>query len=195
MAKDTSDPINEYHLNRYQPDKPQFAIHDLHEYLERNHNDATRPHIHSYYQIIWFKHGAGKHFVDFKEFEVFENAIFLIAKNQVHYFDQRTAYQGVLIHFNEAFLVQKDNELDFFLKYNLFNNSYQLPYCCLGQGVDSIFDEYIIQFKRELQNEEEFGKEELIRAYLKAFLIQVQRQKMATESPVAKIPFIMDDKK
>ena len=32
----------------------------------------------SFYQIIWFKKGKGKHFVDFKEYEVADNSIFII---------------------------------------------------------------------------------------------------------------------
>jgi AraC-like DNA-binding protein len=195
MAKVKSDPIHEYHLNRHQPDKPQFAIHDLGEYLSKHQGHTTKPHIHSYYQVIWFKRGEGKHFVDFKEYGVFDNALFFIAKNQVHYFDQKTDYSGVLIHFNEAFLVQKDNEVDFFLKYNLFNNPYQLPSCCISQGIEHILDEYLAQIKRELQNEAEFGKEELIRVYLKAFLIQVQRRKNYFEERAADAPFVVDDKK
>ncbi|WP_242917332.1 AraC family transcriptional regulator [Pontibacter liquoris] len=195
MTKDKLTPIHEYHLNRYQPDKPQFAIHDLSQYLNKNQRDTSKPHIHSYYQIIWFKRGTGKHFVDFRQYDVSDNAIFFISKNQVHYFDQKTDYAGILIHFNEAFLVQKDNKVDFFLKYNLFNNPYQLPSCSISQGIDHILDEYITQIRRELQNEESFGKEELIRIYLKAFLIQVQRRIHDFERNATAVPFTLDDKK
>ena len=87
MATNKSDQITEYHLNRHQPGKPQFAIYDMEDYLSKHQGNAAKPHIHSYYQIIWFKAGTGKHFVDFKEYEVFENAIFFIAKVPVsHHF-------------------------------------------------------------------------------------------------------------
>lgn len=187
--------INEYHLNRHQPDKPQFAIYDLAAYLHKYQGDTTRPHIHSYYQVIWFKKGTGSHFVDFKEYEVFDNAIFFIAKNQVHYFDHNTAYQGYLLHFNEEFLVQKDSETDFFLKCNLFNNPYQQPSCCIGKGIDDVLEEYILQIKRELENEELFGKEELLRIYLKAFLLQVQRRKNEFDDSSEPKPFVLDEKR
>lgn len=173
--------INEYHLNKNKLDKPQFAIYDLNEYLTKNKANTTRPHIHSYYQIIWFKSGEGKHFVDFREYDVFENAIFFIAKNQVHYFDPNTDYQGILIHFNNTFLAQNDNETEFFLKCNIFNSPYQQPSCCIGSGMNHILDEYIIQIRTELQTDQVFGKEELLRAYLKSFLIQIQRRKNELE--------------
>ncbi|ANH80858.1 AraC family transcriptional regulator [Niabella ginsenosidivorans] len=187
--------IHEYHLNRNQPDKPQFAIHDLNSYLKRNMGDATRPHIHSFYQIIWFKSGNGSHFVDFKKYEVYKNALFFIEKNQVHYFDQNACYNGVLIHFNETFLVQKDNKTDFFLKCSIFNNPYQQPSCCIDSHIGSVLDEYIRQMTRELQQEETFGKEELLRACLKSLLIQVQRKKNELEKIESRDPFARDNKR
>ncbi len=187
--------INEYHLNRYQPDKPQFAIFDLKSYLKNNNTDTTRPHIHSFYQIIWFKQGNGTHYVDFKAFDVFANTIFFVAKNQVHYFDENLDYEGFLIHFNEAFLVQKESETDFILKCNLFNNPYQLPCYCIGKDIEHILNEYILQIKRELENENDFGKEELLRNYLKSFLIQIQRRKNELDEIQNNTLFHLDEKR
>lgn len=180
MRKEKKD-INEYHLNQNQPVKSQFAVHNLNEYVNAHKGKTTIPHIHSYYQIIWFKRGLGCHFVDFKEYEVIDNAMFFIDKNQVHYFDDNTDYHGVLIHFNESFIVQKDSEIDFFLKYNLFNSPYQQPSCCVNFDNNKILDEYVALMMKEILNNQEFGKEELLKTYLKAFLIQVQRRKNMLE--------------
>jgi AraC family transcriptional regulator, transcriptional activator of pobA len=187
--------ILEYHLNRHKPDKMQFAMYDLRLYLNRHHSDVTKPHIHSYYQIIWFKRAGGKHFVDFKEYAVFDNTIFFIGKNQVHYFDSNKDCEGILIHFNESFFVQKNGEMDFFLKFNIFNNSYQQPPCRMSKVIDDILNEYIIQIKRELETSEEFAKSELLRSYLKLFLIQVQRNKKDCKSVVANNAFLVDQKR
>lgn len=188
MAKEKDNVINEYHLNRHQPDKPQLAILDLKNHLQANKSQVTRPHIHSFYQIIWFKQGGGKHFVDFKSYNVFDNAIFFVAKNQVHYFDENTGYEGLLIHFNEPFLVNNETEMEFFLKCNLFNNPYQQPSCCIDAGMNSILDEYILQIKREFENKETFGKELILRNYLKSFLIQIQRSKNEFENSPDQLP-------
>lgn len=177
MAREKGNVINEYHLNRHQPHKPQFAIYDLNDYLKADRVNTIKPHIHSFYQIIWFKSGRGRHFVDFKAYDVFNNVIFFITKNQVHYFDHHTRYNGVLIHFNETFLIRKDHETDFFLKQDLFNDPYRQPYCHIGKDMGPLLDEYIIQIKRELRNKDQFGNEELLRNYLRSFLIQVQRRK------------------
>jgi hypothetical protein len=92
--------------------------------LKEDPINTAHAHIHSFYQIIWFKSGAGKHFVDFKSYDVFDNVIFFVAKNQVHYFDKNIHYEGILIHFSDTFLLQKDDEADFSLKFDLFTHPY-----------------------------------------------------------------------
>ncbi len=195
MAKEKLNIINEYHLNRHKPDRPRFALHDLNEYLKTNQCQAIKPHIHSFYQVIWFKKGMGKHSVDFKTYDVLDNAIFFVAPNQVHYFDECTDYQGVLLHFNQLFLVQDQSSLDFFLNCNLFNNPYQQPSCCIGKGIDDILDKYVSQIKAELENEETFGKEMILGNYLKSFLIQIQRRKNQFEHAVDPLSPIFDEKR
>ncbi|MEJ5056083.1 AraC family transcriptional regulator [Sphingobacterium sp. MYb382] len=195
MKRKNALPINEYHLNANQPAKAQFAIYDLEPYLKEHGEHASIPHIHSFYQVIWFKSGNGKHFVDFKEYDVIANSIFFISKDQVHYFDKNKHYSGVLLHFNESFLVQKNSEVEFFLKFNLFNNPYQLPSCCIASDVNQTLDGYLKLMDIELKNGNNFGHEELLRIYLKAFLIQVQRRKEEFEKQTVQEPFTRNDKR
>lgn len=189
--------ISEYHLNKYQPKKLQFVVHDLAQYIEQHGVNASHPHIHSFYQIIWFQKGNGRHFVDFKEYEVTDNSIFFIAKDQVHYFDENRSYDGILIHFNDQFFVRGSSELEFFLKCNLFNNRYQVPSCCLGSNTSEMLYEYLSLIRVELLrvDEDRFGSEELLRAYLVAFLIQIQRRKNAFEKANGTLSYQVDDKK
>lgn len=195
MAKEKSTIINEYHLNRHKPDKPQFALHDLNEYLKSNQCQAIKPHIHSFYQVIWFKKGTGQHAVDFRTYDVFDNAIFFVAPNQVHYFDENTDYEGVLLHFNRLFLIQDQSPLDFFLNCNLFNNPYQHPYCCIGTYIGNILDKYVSQIKDELENAETFGKEMILSNYVKSFLIQIQRRKNQFEHTADSLSPIFNEKR
>jgi AraC-like DNA-binding protein len=195
LNKKSNQSINEYHLNRHQPKKPQIAIYNLEEYISKHKEHTTKPHLHSYYQIIWFKEGVGNHYVDFNEYEVTENRIFFIAKNQVHYFDDNIKYKGVLLHFNEEFLVHNENETDFFLKLNLFNNPLKIQYCNVNQSTIDVLDRYIFQIKSEFESIEEFGKEELLRITLKSFLIQVNRIKLQLDQSLDNISFQLDEKR
>jgi len=187
--------LQEYHLNRHQPDKPQFLIHDLKSYVAANQGKANKPHIHSFFQIIWFTKGQGKHFVDFKAYDVSDNSIFFIAKNQVHYFDDGLDYEGTLIHFSELFLGSAETGVEFLIKSNLFNNPYQFPSCCVDSGVSDQLAEYLVQMQTELISPDHFAREELLRSYLKAFLIQVQRRKNQLEQENGNVPFMLDMKR
>lgn len=133
--------------------------------------------------------------MDFKSYPVADNAVFFIAKNQVHYFDRSINHHGYLIHFNENFLKQNETDTDFFLKCNLFNNTYQQPSCFIRGDASNVLSEYILQIKKELGNEDEFGKELLCRNYLMSFLIQIQREKNRIEKKQDKLPFILDEKR
>ncbi len=156
---------------------------------------AIKPHIHSFFQIIWFKTGNGKHYVDFKTYDVLDNAMFFIAPNEVHYFDDQEHYEGVLLHFNHLFLIQDESPLDFMLNCSLFNNPFQQPSCCIGAGIDTLLDQYVLQMKGELESEELFGKEIILRNYLKSFLIQVQRRKKHFEKVSELQSPIFDEKR
>ena len=79
-SKKTENKIIEYHLNRHQPNMPQLAVHDLNEYSTKHKGYTTKPHIHSYFQVIWFKKGSGKHFIDFEAHNVTNNTILFVAK-------------------------------------------------------------------------------------------------------------------
>jgi AraC-like DNA-binding protein len=183
--------IREYHLNKNEPDKAQFVLYRLRDYLNKNRANTTKPHIHSYYQIIWFQSGVGDHVVDFNTYAVRDDSIFFVAKNQVHYFDPNTDYEGYMLHFNESFLIHNDSEVEFFLKSNFFNNPYQSPVCYIDQTIHQKLETYLTQLQAELADPSPLGKEELLRSYLKAFLIQLQRFKNNQELPA----FVTDEKR
>jgi AraC-like DNA-binding protein len=169
--------IDEYHLHKDQPERRQFEIFSLQDYVEKHFEHSSKPHLHSFFQIIWFTKGNGNHFVDFKEYEVKPNTIFFINKSQVHYFDSSKNYDGILLHFNESFLVQHENDIDIFLKYNIFNNQHYQPFCSIAKQTADLLNTIILQIKDELNKQNPFGHRELLRHFLKAFLIQIERQK------------------
>ena len=111
--------IDRYHLHEDAPEKIPFSIYALDQYLQANTINTIRPHIHSFYQIIWFTNGEGQHFVDFNSYPVKKDTIFFIAKDQVHNFDSPKGYDGILFHFNESFLVQNSPDMGMIFKYNI----------------------------------------------------------------------------
>lgn len=167
--------IEQYHLHKDQPEKLQFEIYSLNEYLTKNKGHTEKPHIHSFYQIIWFTQGKGIHFVDFNGFEASPNKMFFISKNQIHYFDNNTRYEGVIIHFNESFLVDNENDMDIFLKYTLFNDFESEPVFTIPPAAIENFTLLLSYLKNEIASPNNFAHKDFLKHLLKLFLISIQR--------------------
>ncbi|MBC5839768.1 AraC family transcriptional regulator [Flavobacterium muglaense] len=167
--------IEQYHLHKDQPEKLQFEIYSLSDYLTKNKGHTEKPHIHSFYQIIWFTKGNGMHFVDFNEFKASTNKIFFISKNQIHYFDNFSSYEGVIIHFNESFLMDNESDIDIFLKYNIFNDFESEPVFTIPSVAIENFSLLVSNLKNEIENPNNFAHKDFLKHFLKLFLISIQR--------------------
>lgn len=102
-----------------------------------------------------------------------------------------------MIRFSKEFLVQKESDVDFFVRCVLFNTPIQEPLCYLGKNAINKLHNYIVLINEELQNETNFGKEETLRLFLKAFLIQVQRCKLYNNKNKnnANVSVVIDEKR
>lgn len=168
--------IEKYHYQKDRPTERQFDMYDLNEYFQNNSEHASRPHTHSFYQIIWFKSKKGKHLIDFKDYQIKENRLFFIAKNQVHYFENRSDYDGYLIHFNESFILSNETDFNFFLTYNIFNNN-ETPFFQIPNELENQIIRYFTQIKIESNNTTEFGNKSILSYLLKSLLLMIEREK------------------
>ncbi|WP_281310774.1 AraC family transcriptional regulator [Flavobacterium flavigenum] len=184
--------INEYHFNHYQANMPRFSLYELDYYLKKYDKKRRKFHSENYYQIIWFKKGKGTYFCDYKRHDINGNTLFFVSKERVHYFDKEINYNGILIQFNDQFLIHDNDGGDFFLRYNLFSSFYP-PYVLPSDEDSFILDEYLDLFKNEL-TKRPYGQIDFIRNYLKVFLIQLKHQwnKINTNQGQQILP---DDKK
>jgi len=164
--------IEQYHLHKTHPEKLQLEVYDLNTYRKKSGDQATVPHSHSYYQIIWFFQAGGTHTVDFKCFEIKESTVLFVNKDQVHAFDDNLEISGWLIHFNESFFMHSD--VDIFLKYNLFNSP-KNPCYSIDKKTVAIGLSYLGLIQEELSKRNRFCSEDVIRFLLKSFLINLER--------------------
>jgi len=166
--------IEQYHLHKNEPDKLQFEIYGLNEYLSDSNGCASKPHVHSFYQIIWFSGGKGCHYVDFDGYNVVENSIFFIPKGQIHYFDNNT-YEGYIIHFNEEFLSDDKNEINTFLKHNIFNSFENEPFFIIAKNNVNNIMNILKQMQDEMLTPNQFAHRQYMKILLNMFLIIIQR--------------------
>lgn len=167
----------------------KISIFKLEDYLEATNKSLFVPFFSPNFRIIWFVKGVGNHRVDFKTISIIPNTVIFLSKNQLQKFDHPN-YKGLVLEFSKSFLIQKENDIDFFVRCVLFNTQVQEPFCYLGINAIMKLKRYISLFEEEFANTDTFGKEEILRLYLKAFLIQVQRCKLYSEGKfiTTKIP-------
>ena len=108
-----------------------FHVEHMPEFFDTDTMDNSMPHVHTFYEIIWFQEDGGVHSVDFKDYEVKANSIFFLSPGQVHHFDGMTRHKGVLIKFCTDFMREEHGDEDVFLKYNVFNAFDTAPYCII----------------------------------------------------------------
>jgi len=138
--------------------------------------DNNSPHVHTFYEIIWFREGEGTHFVDFQEYPVEKNTLFFLSPGQVHCFDDCLKYKGVLIKFCTDFLKDEgvdDDEL--FIKYNLFQAFDTIPCCTISEATAQRLLFVLGKIQEEYENRNMVGHEDMLRALTKIFLITIQR--------------------
>lgn len=123
--------IKQYHLHKNDYSKLHFEVEPMRPYFEKHREHCIKPHRHSFYQILWF-YEASQHFVDFEVHEVPAQSLMFLDKNQVHYFCPKAANQGMLIHFNDYFLVQEQEAVHKSLRYLLFNGL-DIPYSQIAE--------------------------------------------------------------
>ena len=148
---------------------------DLHTFFAECEEGAFKPHIHGFYQIIWFKKGNGVHFVDFKEYPICENTIFFISPGQLHYFDRNISFEGIIIHFNESFLADESGSENIFLKYNVFHAFDSSPYSIIPQSHIDRLQTLANEMQEELSHTDAFAYQDYLKCLVKMFLIHIQR--------------------
>src|ERR1700753_243939 len=104
-------------------------------YLQK-HKDLFFPHKHTFYHLVLFTKGGGKHAIDFKTFDVTPYQIYFMIPGQVHSWNFEGEVDGYVIHFSE----------DFFRSFLLANDYLaQFPF------FSGDIDDEVINIRPELQ--------------------------------------------
>lgn len=146
---------------------PDFFLHDV--------MDNDSPHVHTFYEIIWFREAGGTHTVDFKEYPIAKNTLFFLSPGQVHFFDHAVEHKGILIKFCTDFLKEERTDEDIYIKYNLFNAFDSQPYCTISEDTAQHLLAILHKLEEEQQNENLIGHVDMLRSFTKIFLVLVHR--------------------
>lgn len=165
--------LTEYHLNQYQPSKPRLAIYDIKDYFIKYSKKRRKQDDLSYFKIIWFKSCNGNYFIDLKRYELYENCIFVVKKDETQYFGRNLNHEGTLIYFNEEFF-NSIKDVDLFFEKDINNTAYINPFCQLNYMDTIVFQDYLNLIKDELANQNDTFNEKSIINCFKMFLMHLK---------------------
>lgn len=157
------------------PSGSGFYIDHMPDFLYKGEIDDGVPHVHTFYEILWFQEGSGKHFVDFQEYPVSPGTIFFLTPGQVHHFDGSSDYRGLAIKLCTDFMQSRGDDSDLFVKYDMFHTFDTTPYYVIDGDTAAQLQKLVDEMEAELKMRNDIGHIDILRSLLKIFLVKVHR--------------------
>jgi len=135
----------------------------------------------TFYAILFFTEGEGKHIVDFEEYIYKKGSLIFISKEQVHAFSTDSSYKGYMILFTSEFLLKSLSASEMMIFKSIYN--YQL-YKPLIQINEQDYDEFIHLINDLYTDYHRINdkiQENILRNYLKILLLKSERYKSSVE--------------
>lgn len=149
------------------------------------------PHTHNYYLIMFITRGSGKHFIDFKDYPIHENALYFLAPGQMHHMHRSPDTDGYDVIFEEKFFCSGTSKNEILLPPPFFRNGLTIPYLKL----DNMDSQYILsllnRIKAEYENKD-VASWEIIRGILSILINRIENmsvKQINTEHPKYKKAF------
>ncbi|MGO4817613.1 AraC family transcriptional regulator [Flavobacterium sp. W22_SRS_FP1] len=166
--------IKKYYLHEDDFSKLHFEVQDLKSYFEHNQAQASKAHIHGFYQLIWFT-TAGIHYIDYEAINHQKNSLVFINTNQIHYFCPQAENEGMLIHFNDFFINQFNQELAQRFSLSIFNEIGQPYITAQNSEVDRI--KILLKLIQEENEQTDPLQKEQLFFLLSGLLLSIERIK------------------
>ncbi|MFT7164826.1 MAG: AraC family transcriptional activator of pobA [Flavobacterium sp.] len=173
--------IQKYYLHKDDFSKLHFEVQDLKSYFERNEMQASKAHIHGFYQLIWFT-SAGIHYIDYEAIAHPKNSLIFINTNQIHYFCPNANNEGMLIHFNDFFINQFNQELAQRFSLSIFNEIGRPYIAAQNSEVDRI--NTLLKFIQEENEQTDALQKEQLFFLLSSLLLSIERIKNQNKTDV-----------
>ncbi|MEP7144720.1 MAG: helix-turn-helix transcriptional regulator [Ferruginibacter sp.] len=163
-----------------------FSIRDMGDLLAGK-NMVQELHRHDFFYILALKKGSGNHDIDFTPYIIYDHAVFFMRPGQVHQLRLKAGSMGYLMQFKKEFYFHHDKASKQLLRKVSNMNFYQLDTGRFGKLfslLTYIFHEY---------TDKKEGCQEVIKANLQIFFIELVRQSSTSAGPPNNIsPYIQE---
>lgn len=140
-----------------------------------------KPHAHDFYLMLLVTKGEGKHYIDFKEYEVYPGAMFVLAPGLIHRWNMSADIDGYILFFTKPYFML-DFKYDNLSRFPFFKSHSSVPYIQLNKKET----QEIYRFYELMDHEykvRELDYHEMIRMYLNTILINLSRKLFVQKSP------------
>lgn len=160
-----------------------FQVLSLKDLFQRTLDHAlNRPHRLQFYLILFITQGSGKHTIDFETYSYEPGTMFFISKYQIHYFDVKPQNDGYMILFTEGFLYKTEAEIEKLQRSRVFDDQLYSPQTVLKGQKRVEFERMLEELALEYQRENDSAKEEILRSFLRIFILKAERLKKSERS-------------
>jgi AraC-like DNA-binding protein len=152
-----------------------FEMHTM-QWIDQNRwQQNAVPHKHNYFVIVWVRKGSGIHLIDVEKYELAPNTVYCLSPGQIHLLKANEETEGCVISFTSDFLCLTEENYDLLFNSGLFYTFSQSPVIPITEDMRVELEDIVQKLLREYDN---FFllRSEILRGYLKIFLIYLTRQ-------------------
>lgn len=135
-------------------------------------------HSHNFYLIMWCTRAQGMCTIEFNDYELQDNTVYLLSPNQLHLFLGQGVCEGFCIAFTEDFLYMDNRDVEYAFKHDMFVQYDTARFCHVSEALGERLNRLVELMAEEQQRNEEadvFAHREMLGALLHQFLIEVKR--------------------
>lgn len=135
-------------------------------------------HGHDFFYLLVLKNGIGEHEIDFTLHEVGDNTLFFMRPGQVHQLNLKTGGTGYLLQFKPDFFDAQDHSA-----VQLLRQASRQNFCKTDTNRFDQLANILAYIFKEFTDRQE-GYQEVIKAGLHVFFIELLRQRQNKERPI-----------
>lgn len=164
----TEPPIFDLHAFGTKASSANFYIQLLRDHLTA-HKFINKPHKHDFYLILYIEKGGGVHTIDFKDYKILPNSVFLMTPGQVHSWQLDAGTDGFIIFFTKGFYQMQSSEHNL-LEFPFYHSLSASPSIVVQKNevVDFIFRQMLSEFSSN-----QHTNQRLLRSYLDVLLLKL----------------------
>lgn len=167
--RDVSEPpIFDLHAFGKKASTADFYIQSLRDHL-KEHKFINKPHKHDFYLLLYIVSGGGVHTIDFNNYKITPNSVFLMTPGQVHSWQLDPDTDGFVIFFTKGFYQMQSNENNL-LDFPFYHSLTASPLIVVkdSEVIDFVFRQMIHEYRPSASS-----NLRMLRSYLDVVLLKL----------------------